>query len=535
MNDDRISRYLQDQAQGITLSPADPAGAARKGNRRRARRRAGLLGSVAVVGLLATSVAVHDGGRDEVVSQLGASATASTFHWSSVTPKVGLGFGGNTTQLADGTVYSLSTAPGPYVEGASSASTLYSSADGAEWAAQTLPSGVRTADLQGSGDTLYSLGTSPAGGLVLSSSDDGASSWTSSDLPSDVKAVQDRHPGMVTLGGARLAAHDSSHLVASITATANLDITKLGHPEYGNGEYSVEFTGDGATVRKNPKAECEAVRRSGKLEDANATADPTVVVPPATADAGDPQSASCRAATVDSGEVVASYTYDELGVDAELQSLIGGKPFVYATTDGTSFEQVDLPAGTTASGWVAEPVAVDDGYRLVLSGNEAEGPSATVLRSTDGTSWTADTVLAGSLNDAGVLGGRAAISLYGKDGSTDLRLQGADGSWSNVDLGSAVTTPQGANTYVENVAFGPLGFAAVVGTSSEDGPYVQRIVHSTDGSTLQVVDVADLIDDGGMVSGIVVTPDAIAVRVTSPDDGKAGTPPTQHVLVGTPA
>ena len=71
--------------------------------------------------------------------------------------------------------------------------------------------------------------------------------------------------------------------------------------------------------------------------------------------------------------------------------------------------------------------------------------------------------------------------------------------------------------------------------SSEDGPYVQSLVHSTDGSTLQVIALADLVDNGGMVSGLVVTPDAIVARVTAPDDGKPNTPPAQQVLVGTPA
>ena len=48
VNDDRISRYLHQQAEGIALTPADPAGAMRRGTRRRTRRRAGLVGSVAV-------------------------------------------------------------------------------------------------------------------------------------------------------------------------------------------------------------------------------------------------------------------------------------------------------------------------------------------------------------------------------------------------------------------------------------------------------------------------------------------------------
>ena len=118
MNDDRISQDLHQQAEGITLTPADPAGAMRRGTRRRTRRRVGLLGSVAVVGVLATSIAVRDGSDDQKLDLAnGATASASTFDWSVVTPQSGLAWGGDTVLLADGSVYGISTAPGPVPTG----------------------------------------------------------------------------------------------------------------------------------------------------------------------------------------------------------------------------------------------------------------------------------------------------------------------------------------------------------------------------------------------------------------------------------
>ena len=42
--------------------------------------------------------------------------------------------------------------------------TLYRSDDGAEWSQVGPPDGVRTSALAASGDTLYALGTAPAGG-----------------------------------------------------------------------------------------------------------------------------------------------------------------------------------------------------------------------------------------------------------------------------------------------------------------------------------------------------------------------------------
>jgi hypothetical protein len=139
VNDDRISRYLHEQAEGIALPPADPEGAMRRGARRKTRRRVALLGSVAVVGLLATSVAIRSGddGGQEVHVAAAPDAAASSFHWSVVTPKVGLAYGGDSAQLADGSVYSISTAPGPSRDDQTPESVLYRSTDGAEWAPDT--------------------------------------------------------------------------------------------------------------------------------------------------------------------------------------------------------------------------------------------------------------------------------------------------------------------------------------------------------------------------------------------------------------
>ena len=533
MNDDRISRYLHDQAEGIVLAPADPAGAMRRGGRRRARRRAGLLGSVAVLGVVATSVAVYDGGDDQQLqSSLGASASASTYDWSSVTPRSGLGYGGHTAQLADGTVYSISTAPGPYRDNGGDqqfASTLYRSDDGAEWSAASLPSGVRTSDLAGSGDTLYSVGTSPAGGVVLSSSTDGAASWTSLELPDDATAVRDRHVDKITLGSARVAARDGSHLVASMVATTSLDLS-LYKPEYPTDRYAAQWDDTGVKVFENPVGSC----RELVAKDAAAST------------AVDVDASGCRAAAEGDptakgeghGEQVASFTYDDLGVTGELREHVGGKAYVYVTDDGHTFTRAELPSElSTSSGWVASPLATSDGYRLVLGGGTGmvgEVPSTTVLRSADGHIWDASATLPGSPGDLGVLGGRAAVSVWGNDGVSTLGVEQTDGTFAVLDLARTFTAPAGGWTSVDSVSFGPLGFAAVVGTSSQEGPYVQYIVHSTDGTSLQVVKVSDVIHNGGMVSGVVVTPDAIVARVTTPGDADDDTPPTQEVLVGTP-
>ena len=44
-------------------------------------------------------------------------------------------------------------------------------------------------------------------------------------------------------------------------------------------------------------------------------------------------------------KVHATYTWDELGLDPELQALIEGRTYVYRTSDGEHFERSALPDG----------------------------------------------------------------------------------------------------------------------------------------------------------------------------------------------
>ena len=184
----------------------------------------------------------------------------------------------------------------------------------------------------------------------------------------------------------------------------------------------------------------------------------------------------------------------------------------------------------------ATPLATPDGYRLFVGTAPADEQTTTVLRSADGRTWEAAGTLAGTPGEVGLLGDRPAVSLWDNAGMSSVHVQQADGGWSTLDLSQAVAVPAGSSAWVENVSFGPLGLAATIGATSDDTgrDYTQYLVHSTDGSSLQVVKVKDLADTGGQVAGLVVTPDAIVARVITPTDGDASTPPTQTVLVGTP-
>ncbi|MGH9273087.1 MAG: hypothetical protein ACRDZU_00445 [Acidimicrobiales bacterium] len=514
-DDDRLTRYLADQASALTLSPADPAAVVRRGSRRRNRRRAGIAGVAALaVGVASFSVITRDEPDATVDSGLAAAVVASPLDWTVISPEVGLGYSRATT-VVDGSIYSLSTAPGPYDGEGSFEPSLYRSDDGAGWSEVSLPTGVRPSSLAAAGGTLYAIGTAPAGGgrdLVVSASTDGAASWSSVTLPAEVAGLEARHPGEIVISQPSVAATDATHLVATVVVTANPDVEAL-LPGVADPNAGWEITPDGVTVYE--LAPCE---------DAKCGADVPVTVVDgeegAVRRAGDPEPMEPK--------VRGTYTWDELGLDPELRSLIGGRTHAFAADDGETFEEVTLPGDV--SGWGGQVLATDDGYRLFLGGGR-DNASTHVLRSADGHTWVEAGTIAGSPQSAGLLGGRPAVAVYGVDGFTGVFVNRSGDSWMPLDLASAV---DGANSSegVGEVAFGPLGVAAVLWTDGSPGG--THIVHSLDGTTVSSISVQDHIAEPGAVMGVSVSADAILIRVDAPNDDNSETVPTQQVLVGTP-
>ena len=154
-DDDRLTRYLAEQASALTLSPADPAAAVRRGTRRRNRRRGAIVGLAALaVGASSFAVVDRDDPRSKVDSGVAAaSVVASPLDWTVVAPQSGLGYS-RSTAIVDGSLYSLSTSPGPYDEQRSFAPTLYRSDDGAGWVEVSLPPGNRPSSLAADGHEL---------------------------------------------------------------------------------------------------------------------------------------------------------------------------------------------------------------------------------------------------------------------------------------------------------------------------------------------------------------------------------------------
>jgi hypothetical protein len=549
VTDDRISRYLHDQASAIALRPSTPASVMDRARHRRQVRRASVM-AAAVVTLAASTLVVTRGDENpaELTAQ-SAAVTPSALDWSVVEAASGLSadrYGGSVVS-ADGAVYSLSTAPGPFDPDSTSApATLYRSTDGAEWSPVGMPDDFWPTSLAGQGSRLYTVGTAPAGGAVtyrLARSDDGGSTWSTAEIPSDLVALMERYPDEVVASAPTVAVHDGT-VVVSGSVSAYLDFEgRIPGFDYG---LMSRFTDDGLEVGPPAcgVADGEIGERTVVTEPPSAepapppadtsspppdTSSPTTVTVPASASGPDPVgSAECM---LTDDRVVHTYTWEELGVDDDLRDLVTtGRTYVYVAHDGGEFAPADT-GGPTAGR--AQVVAADDGFTLFL-GRGTDGVVTTdVMRSVDGALWEPAGELDGEVANAGIVAGRAAAAVAGGDDyATTVRLAQADGSWLTVDPRTALDEP--VDTMVSQVAFGPLGWAATLWGG--DGREVHA-VHSVDGTSMSVVPLHDLLDppsDEVPYLEPAVTADAVLLRVTdtAADDDPTTVPP-QRVVVGT--
>ena len=536
VNEDRISRYLTARAATLHLPPGQlDAVVRRAGRRRRNRRAAAAAAVVAVVGVSAAIVLPGDDPRpaDVAVRPAGEGAgevVASPLDWSVVEATSGLGFvsGPGTVAADDGSVYALSTAPGARdIESPRPPATLYRSVDGAEWSPVALPEGFWPAAVASAGERVYAVGTAPAGGGVtdrLATSADGGATWETLEVGSGLADLLARHPGEVRPGSQSVAADDGT-IVVTTTIHGNLDLEARvpdGLPADG---YSAEITTDGVVVTPAACGDGWAVPRG---------TDPRR---PQADEAGPPPAPPPSACDPEAPAQPATYTWDDLGVDDELRDIVlHGRTLVAVSAGGDGFTPVDLGDGL-AGGIV---VAGDDGFTLfaVRGGTPGSPGSGTteVHRSADGVTWTAAGELDGYLVSAGVVDGRPAAAVADLTRGAAIWTADGSGSWWSVDPRTALDDPEAS---VSTVAFGPLGWAAVVNPPvGEDGgrAWPPAVVHSLDGRTISTVPLDDLVDPadlGGL--DVSVTADAVLVRATAPYDGDPTTPPVQRVVVGTPA
>jgi len=224
-----------------------------------------------------------------------------------------------------------------------------------------------------------------------------------------------------------------------------------------------------------------------------------------------------------------SYTWAQLGISAGVERAVLGAPIAYYSADGTAFSPVTLPAPAEAAGQITV-VADGDGFTLAASG--ASGPGY-VLRSINGTTWSAVGAPSGSSYTAAVGELAGQVAMVGQD-STGVVLStlGADGQWTNSRLDSSLLGGPGT-IGLDGAAFGPLGVVVLVSSSSASAT-TTTVAFSADGAHWSAQPVAQLVSTAVAAFNPIVTASNVIVSITLQTSSPAQVPQTV-ALVGSPS
>ena len=220
----------------------------------------------------------------------------------------------------------------------------------------------------------------------------------------------------------------------------------------------IDILGDG------PGCPAGTTRAKDRGQDANPQQPERVWPEPCTA----PDGSMTEVQPQESRGVVASYTWDQLGVDGDLLLAVKRTPIMFtAPPKSTTFERVQLPALDPIVG-VTQILADDTGFHAVtqtLADGLNQEPKPIVLESADGRTWTSapgpsEVMWVSAL---GRLGGRLAMLGDGAQGPTIAVADGA-GGWTASTIAEA-----GDNESIGLIAsgIGDLGVVAVVATTPD--------------------------------------------------------------------
>jgi hypothetical protein len=504
-DDTRFDHYFSARAIGIELPPAGIASVMDRAARRHRHRRAAVSACAAVAVLTgALSIANLDGApsTEQVDARLaGPILVDSSLVWHSVTPNAALSFANSTVVGPGNALYSLSTAPGAIAsDDGPLPVTLYRSADGIEWTPTALPDNLNTSSLASSEHFLYAIGTAPAGGnlraVQLASTNAAGAPWSRVTLPINVATLEARYG--VHIGLSRLTvASNGTHVVAGVRLQVD-DVGQLLRTIGDGNEGGYQFTETGIDVYAKPSPP----DRSG--EPVKRAEQPVLT---------------------------ASYTWEQLGIDSALRSLILGETHVFVSDDGTTFTEASLPTFVRGLGAV---LATADGFSLIGS-TSSWNTAIESWSSADGHTWTTDGGLAtpGYVLASGTRRDRAVIVIGGRqevgEQVATVKVQQGEGRWSEL----RVTDVMGragfdGEFYASGAAVGPLGAAIVVSQYGGDEKEHSYLVTTSDGIEASVVDLAPFVGDRH-AGDVRVTADAITVTVTGNNEKQA-----VQLLVGTP-
>jgi hypothetical protein len=453
-----------------------------------ARRRRGSVAGGMAIALVVASVSyfavTSDGSRPTHVHVGEGIANAQRgdagIRWERSDVHSGLGF---TTSLSGDSLYAVSTAPGVAAnrDNPDMHPVLWHSADGVDWSPVTALGDLYLSDLADHGTRVYGVGTGPATAvvaghkpvspLVVGWSDNAGHDWARQSLPVDFASIAAKATN-VGVGNVEVASTDRT-VVAVASLIADLDVPAV-LPQGVTAPNGWAITDTGVDVLDN-NPECPSGTsttapdgRSGKTVRANHEQSGAQRMYPATC--FKPDGTSVQAPPQQRG-VKASYTWDQLHVGGDLLRAVRNEPFVFsAPANGTNFERVDIPALAGMNGQALLDTN-GDGVLFVAqkawdgSADRSAQPAPTLLKSSDGRTWTSVGVPSGFGYAMGIgrLGSRTALVGDGNAGAT-LWLSNPEGSWTATSIANAVdpAVAKGANVQVVAADVGPLGVVTVV-------------------------------------------------------------------------
>lgn len=535
-NDDlegRLGRRLRSTPIELPSAPG-PHAAADRAQQRSRRRRSSLVAvaAVALVGGIAGPMLLDDDPDEGVNTDFAAPIDADGVELDWQVHEGGLSMVRSADEGADG-FYALSTAPGTrwqeFPDG-HVPRALYRWSDGSWQPLELGDDAPNVAKVSERAGTLYGLSTSAeTGGPVGSFSADGGQTWTSVPL-GDIRPPSDDVAWGMSV---------QLNLASTADTTIGVVSTKFVPPaEDLFPELTQELEAGHGFYSRTSDAGVELVEYTAIPDDPDAAGAPSSETTEPGDSATEAERAEVERAMVESEEsVVRTITWAELGVSD--RSALGPHVATYAAEAGewTPLDSAPLTAN------FAELTATDSAilFHGTTYDHGTGEESTTVLSTTDGTTWTDVPMPAGStwgrtamapdgnlIHVADQGGGLDAVTV---SVSTDL-----GGSWSQIDIGELVPEIGAARDSFLFPVSGPLGVALSVTGVTGDDTRISRLLFSTDLQSWTVTDLDALApDDAPIVSGdVLVGTDHILIRTGAPSDPDDDEPGNSATLVATP-
>jgi hypothetical protein len=528
--DERLARHLRGEAGRIAPPPGTVRAVVDAARNRYRRRRA--VAAVATVGAVSagTLAAVHrPAARDQVRVKVDAGTSTSgtptlvpsTMHWQKTATPASL-LGATVHSHGGAPLYAVATAPGQAPTDGSMKQSGYTSSDGVTWTPIDLGDRMVT-DLDGYGGKVYAVGTAAATAPIDPKTKVGdavllwreGTNWQTSVLPIDLRALAAKG---LQIGGTDMSvAAGPAGVVVAVNVFAGLDLSKRLPASIATDPYY--FTSTGVEVHSMTGDSAASARpRAAKADTVTTVSGP--------------------------GPVIATYTYEQLGIDPTLAPFLLGVGTAFYSADGQHFEAVPIPVANGPLHTTVKAVPTVDGFALVTTSADAAGVErTTVSTSTDGRTWSASDTSSGYPLTVGTFDGRLAV--VAGDGP-QVSLVSASGVERH-DLASIAREAVGGPPQMLGAAVGPTGIGVLVmntgaiegrgdvPTSSVPGwrlDLAPKLLESPDGVHWSVTPLSQLTSAAIGGATVIATDNAFVVTITEQPTA-SDKPATQQVFVGT--